>query len=407
MNPRRSTRAAALAAAILALSALDAQAQTAEGTVIRNKATASFTDANSNAYANVADSVDVTVSFAAGLDAIAAAATVTPASPSSNDTLTFRVANVGNGTDSITIGQTIGDPTVVSVGGYRYGGTTYGSLVALNAALAGVALAPGDTAVIRVVYDVASGKGGTSSTYTLTATSRRTGGVSDAAVTAVNPVTAYDVAVTPDGGQNVLRLPSNGVNYTFQFSVENRGASTESFDLLASSPGSAVITIVSVNGAAGDSTRVSVANGATASINVVYSVAGVAAGSTDTIQFRARSVTSPTTLDDGTMDLTVVRPSLTITKQAYRDDQTTLIGAGTVAPGEYIQYKITVTNTGTAAAANVHVDDQLPATVTYSSSAGDAPGWTLSESAGDVDADLTGTLAAAGRRYFWIRVRIN
>jgi uncharacterized repeat protein (TIGR01451 family) len=384
-----------------------AYGQTPEGTVIRNLATASWTDANSNTYASVADSVDVTVGFGAGVDVIAGAGSVSPASPSSNDTLYFQVANIGNGADSISVAETISNGSVITVTGYRYSGTTYGTLAALNTALAGVSMAVGDTADIAVVYDVPSAQGGQSTDYTLTATSRRDGGASDADVTTISPPASAGVSVTPDGSQNVQQLPSNGTNYTFQFSLENTGNLDEDFDLLGSSPGSAVITIVSVNGEAGDSARVNIATGATANIDVVYSVADVAAGSADTLQLRARSVTTPATLDDGFMDLTVVRPALTITKEAFRDDQSTPIAAGTVSSGEYIQYRITVTNGGTADASSVHIDDLLPSEVTYDSSAGDAAGWTITESGGDVDADLSGTLAPAASRYIWIRVQVN
>src|SRR3954470_6702936 len=83
-----------------ALTAVPANAQTPEGTVIRSIATVTFTDANGNAYAAVADTVDLPVGFVAGVDVIAGAATVAPASPSINDTLFFQVANPGNGTDS-------------------------------------------------------------------------------------------------------------------------------------------------------------------------------------------------------------------------------------------------------------------------------------------------------------------
>ena len=51
-----------------------ATAQTAENTVITNTATVNWTDANSNSYTPVNGSVNVTVGFQAGIDAIATAA---------------------------------------------------------------------------------------------------------------------------------------------------------------------------------------------------------------------------------------------------------------------------------------------------------------------------------------------
>lgn len=384
------------------------QAQTPEGTVIRNIATVTFTDANGNSYTPVADTVDVTVGFAAGVDVIAAAATASPASPSTADTLAFTVSNAGNGIDSVSIAEAISVPGIITVTGYRFSGTTYGTLGALNGALAGSAIAMGGSVTIQVIYDVAAGTGGEPTVYTLTATSRRGAGASDADATTITPAETITVAVTPDGGQNLQRLPSNGTNYTFTFTVTNNGTGPESFDLLGSQAGAA-ITVVSVNGVAGDSTRIAnLAAGAAQNIDVVYSIGNVAAGTADTLVLMARSVSNNTVSDEGFADLTVVRPSLVITKVAYRDDQTTVIGgADRVLPGEFIQYRITVTNGGSAAAGSVHIDDLLPAELTFATASGDAAGWTFNNSGNDVDADLSGTLAPGASRYLWIRVSVN
>lgn len=385
-----------------------AEAQTPEGTVIRNIATVTFTDANSNSYAAVADTVDVTVGFAAGLDVIAGAVIVSPTSPSTADTLTFDVANIGNGTDSLSVSQTISVGGIITVTGYRFNGTTYATLADLNTALSGAAVAMGDIATIQVIYDVAVGTGGQSTVYTLTATSRRDAGVSDSDATTITPSEAIAVAVTPDGGQNLQQLPSNGTNYTFTFTVSNNGNGPEDFDLLASNTGAA-ITVVSVNGVAGDSTRISaLAASASQNIDVVYSVGNVAAGSVDTVRLVARSVSDAGVSDDGSADLTVIRPALVVTKEAFRDDQSTAIGAADrVLPGEFIQYRVSVTNSGSAAATSVHVDDLLATELTYVSATGDAPGWTFASSGNDLDADLAGSLAAGANRFFWIRVSVN
>ena len=91
-----------LAVAVVALIAVTARvvAQTPEGTVITNTATATYTDANNNAYTPVTGSVSVTVGFTAGVAVTANTPSPTPASPSTADTLDFTVANAGNGTDS-------------------------------------------------------------------------------------------------------------------------------------------------------------------------------------------------------------------------------------------------------------------------------------------------------------------
>jgi trimeric autotransporter adhesin len=383
-----------------------ASAQTPEGTVITNTASVSFTDANSNSYTPVTASVSVTVGFSAGIS-LTGAATATPASPSTADTLFFTYTNIGNGNDSLRVTESISVAGVITVTGYRVGSTTYGSLAALNTALSGTLVAQNGTLVVKVVYDVASGKGGTSTAYTLTGFSRRDGTKTQAATTTITPSQSPGVAVTPDGSQNLQHLPSNGTNYTFNFTVQNNGNGPDNFNLVASHPGSAV-SIVSVNGTAGSSASISgLAAGASATVPVVYSVLNVAAGTKDTVKLTATSVANNAVTDAGTADLTVIRPSLTMSKQAFRDDQVTSIGAGQVLPGEFIQYKVTITNAGAAPASSVQITDALPAQLSFSSAAGDAAGWTIGNSGNNVTADLSGALASGASRFIWVRVQVQ
>src|SRR3989442_638707 len=334
----RFTYSLALAAMALVAVAGEALAQTPEGTVITNTATATYTDANNNAYAAVSGSVSVTVGFKAGVSVTANTPSPSSASPSTADTMTFTVANAGNGTDSMTISENISVAGVITVTGYRYGATTYGTLAALNTALASAAIGQGGSITLKIVYDVASGKGGVSTVYTLTANSRRTPATSGNAASTITPATTYTVATTPDGGQNVQRLPGSG--YSFSFTVQNNGNGNDNVDVIATSPGSPVITIVSVNGASGDSARITLVPGASQSIAVVYNVANVAGGSTDTLYLRGRSVGQPATFDDGFMDLTVIKPNVTLAKAAYLDDGVTPV-AGGVVPGPVIPHPVT------------------------------------------------------------------
>src|SRR3989454_513712 len=325
------THSLVLAALALVAVAGRALAQTPEGTVITNTATATYTDANNNAYSAVSGSVSVTVGFKAGVTVTANTPTPSSASPSTADTMTFTVANSGNGTDSVTISENISVAGVITVTGYRYGGTTYGTLAALNTALSSVGIAQGGSITLKIVYNVASGQGGVSTVYTLTANSRRTPATSGSAFSTITPATTYGVATTPDGGQNVQQLPGSG--YSFTFTVQNNGNGNDNVDLLATSPGSPVITIVSVNGVAGDSTRITLAPAVSQTIAVVYNVANVAGGSKDTLYLRGRSVGQPATFDDGFMDLTVIKPNLTLAKAAFLDDGVTPV-AGSVVPGQ-------------------------------------------------------------------------
>ncbi|PYO90543.1 MAG: hypothetical protein DMD58_06750 [Gemmatimonadetes bacterium] len=400
------TLSLALIALALFAVATEARAQTPEGTVITNTATATYTDANGNAYAPVSGSVSVTVGFKAGVTVTANTPSPSAASPSTADTMTFTVANVGNGTDSMTISDGISVAGVITVTGYRYGATTYASLAALNGALASVGIAQGGSIVIKVVFDVASGKGGVTTVYTLTSTSRRSPATSANASSTLTPITVYGVAVTPDGGQNVQRLPGNG--YSFTFAVQNNGNGNDNLDVIATSPGSPVITVVSVNGVAGDSARISLGASASQNIVVVYNVANVAGGSTDTLTLLGRSVGQPATTDPGFMDLTVIKPNLTLTKAAYLDDGVTPVASG-VAPGQVIRYRFTITNGGATSASTVQVTDALPAQVTYVSTSS-STGWTVVVVGQNVTANYTGTggvLAASASATFELRVSIN
>src|SRR5437879_9307381 len=169
----RFTYSLALAAMALVAVAGEALAQTPEGTVITNTATATYTDANSNPYTAVSGSVSVTVRFKAGVSVTANTPTPSSASPSTADTMTLTVMNAGNGTDSMTFSENISVAGVITVTGCRYGATTYGTLAALNTALSSVGIAQGGSITLKIVYNVASGQGGVSTVYTLTANSRR------------------------------------------------------------------------------------------------------------------------------------------------------------------------------------------------------------------------------------------
>jgi len=396
----------ALMLALAAAPALHAQSPTPEGTVITNTATVSFTDANGNTYSSVNASVSVTVGFVAGVD-VAGAASATPGSPSANNTLTFTVQNIGNGTDHVQVAEAISVGSVITVTSYVFNATSYASVAALNTALSAAAITQNTTFTIQVKYDVAANKGGVATNYTLTGTSVRDGAVSDNQVTTITPAQTYAVAVTPDGGQNLQKLPSNGTNYTFTFTVTNNGNGSDNFNLVASNTGSA-ITVVSVNGVAGTSTSVTIAAATAMNIDVVYSVGNVAAGTTDNLKLQATSVGDNTKTDDGTADLTVIRPAITVAKGAYRDNQVTLlVPTDVVLPNEAIQYKVSVTNSGTTAAASVSIADNLPAELTFLSGTGDAAGWTINNVGNNVTASLTGTLASGATRFIWIRARVK
>lgn len=387
-----------------------ATAQTAEGTVITNEAIVNWTDANSNTYTPVNATVDVTVGFQAGLSLTPDGGSQSPASPSTGGTFALTVQNSGNGTDQVQVAELITDASgVISVTNYNWNAGNYATIALLNTALLPSNLAAGASTVITVTYDVASDKGGLSANYQLTATSVRDGGVSDAGDYDITAGETFAVAVTPDGAQNLQHLPSNGTNYTFTYTVQNNGNGPEDFDLLASFEDAIDIAIVSVNAVGGNSTQINLAAGVSTTIDVIYTVLDRPAATKDTVYLKATSVNNPATFDSGFADLTVIRPALAITKEAWLDNQSAEISAN-VLPGDFIQYKVIVTNNGTAPASSVVVTDALGALpVTYISNSDPGGSWaSIVESAGTVTATLTGTLAASGgSAYFWIRVQID
>jgi uncharacterized repeat protein (TIGR01451 family) len=404
---RRVVLAGLLAAPLFAVP-LRAQAPTPEGTVITNTATASWTDANSNTYTPVTASTSVTVGFSTGID-VTSPATATPSSPTTGATLSFTINNIGNGTDSVTVSTTAG--TGLTITSYKIGATSYASLAALNLALSGMAINAGTNIVVDVIYDVAAGRGGLTSAISMTATSRRQPGASagtDVSSTNVTPGVSSGVNVSPDGGTR-NRLPSNGTTYTETYTVQNTGNSSDVFNLLASLVPGGTITIVSVNGVAGASASITLASGASQNVDVVYTVANAAAaGTTEQLRLRATSTNNAAINDLGDVTVTVVRAAVAMTKEVYRDNKsTTIAAADRVVPGEYIQYKITVSNTSSVVANSVQVTDPLPGAVAYDSNTPDAAGWTISVSGANLTADLSGSLAAGASRFFWVRVRVR
>ena len=150
--------------------------------------------------------------------------------------------------------------------------------------------------------------------------------------------------VAPHGNQDLSRLPSNGTTYTADFVLTNSGAGSGLFGLKALVGSGTALAIVSVAGLAGDTATVNLAAGASLTVSVVYSVSQVPAGAADTVFLRATAAIDQS-VDSGYVDLTVVRPSLTLIRSRSP--------SGNVAPGAELIYTVDLTNVGTEAAANV------------------------------------------------------
>lgn len=413
-------RALALAGLTVAIAAVPAAAQTPEGTVIKNIASTTFTDANANTYAAVADTVDMTVGFQAGLSLTPDGGTASPASPSTGGTIALTVQNIGNGVDTVQVAESItGDPTVISVTNYNFNSLNYASVALLNTALSTYQLTAGASTVITVTYDVPSGKGGLSANYQLTATSVRDGAVSNPGDYNITAGETFGVTVIEQGSgldsTTANLLPGN--NQTAVFTVTNTGNGPEDFRLETNQNLGAVITVVSITGtsvtqgANPDSAGVSgLAASASVNVTVTFNVANLAAGTVDSLFFLATAVANPSTTDESAYIVTIVKPSVTITKEAFTNVGLTTPVSGDVLPGQSIWYKVTVSNSsGTASAISIDLDDDLPTQVTYVTHGDDGNGWTIVKLAGPpehIDATKA-SLAAGASAYFWIEVTIN
>ncbi len=398
-----------LATGLFAVNTALAQSPTPEGTVITNIAVVNWTDANGNSYAPDSASVSVTVGFAAGIDVIAAEASVS-VDVAARDTINFDIANIGNGTDSVTISENVTNPSVITINGYIFNGSSY-TWAQLTAIIDTLDLAQDDTITIGVDYTVNAGQGGNSANYQLTAQSQRDAGTSDQDDTDINVNESLAVAVTEDGADTLQHLPSNGTQYTYTFRVTNNGDGSETFGLKAfANPGAAIASIVSVNGdaAPGDTTDITLAAGDFLDVDVVYTIADVAAGTTDSLFLRATAASDGNVNDTGYAFIEVIRPALTISKQAWNSGRTAQISAD-VLPGDTIWYRIEVSNTGDAQADTAVVTDVLPSQVTYLSTDDPDSSWdSIAYDGPSTTVTATrNTLAAAGSDLFWIQVEVK
>jgi len=404
----------------VAIAAAPATAQTPEGTTIRNIASTTFTDANSNVYSAVADTVDITVGFQVGLSLTPDGGSASPASPSTGNALALTVQNVGNGVDTVQVAESItGDVTVISVDSLVWNATNYASIALLNTALSTYELTQGASTIITAYYTVPSGKGGLAANYQLTATSVRDGGQSNAGDYDITAGETFAVAVIEKGSGNDSTTANlvPGTSQTAVFTVTNNGNGPEDFRLETSQNLGAVISVVSITGtgvtqgANPDSGGVS-ALGVSASVDVTvtFDVANLAAGTVDSLFLLVTAVNDGSANDESAYIVTIIKPALAITKEAFTNVGLTVPVAGDVLPGTSIWYKITVSNSaGTAAAISIDLDDDLPTQVTYVTHGDDASGWTINKLNGPpehIDATKV-SLAAGASAYFWIQVTID
>ena len=409
-------------------------AQTAEGTVITNTATATYTDANGNTYAAASGQVSVTVGFQGSL-AVSSPGAASPSSPSTGNAITWSITNNGNGSDQVQIGSSSSDTNVAGNITYVYNSTPYANLTLLNAALAlpTDSVPAGGTITIDIVYDVQSGQGGNPSNVEMTVSSTRVGGDSNASTTVVTPAIAGSLTTTASN-PTIDRLPSNGtVLYVESFDVTSGLTGSTTIDLDATvSADAATVVITRIregpSGAwvVGNTTSLTFGPGQTRSIEVEYRVDGAVtdAGSSSTVTLTATAnavAGPPTDADDHVV--TIIAPSLSVVKTVHGSEadaqgNTTSTLTGDPQPGATIWYRVQVTNNGTANAvmaggSNGISDDLTGLPVAYVAASlnqtGSPIAWsTLSESAGVIDGTIAGGLPGGGSTaWFVFAVTIN
>jgi uncharacterized repeat protein (TIGR01451 family) len=379
---------------------------TAEGTVIKNVASATYTDINNNTYATVKDSVSITVGFLPAPNPNGQVS-YSPASPSANDTATFTLKNSGNGTDSAIVAS-VTPGTGVSITRYVYNGTPYADLTALNAVIGQITLVSGASLPfpIKVVYAVSGTAGGATSFITLVQQSVRVATKSAKWKTAILPPVHDSVTVSPDA-QAIAKVISNGAaDYTYAFTVTNQGNRSNTFALSASvaGPANGTVTITNVSPASSGS----LAPGGTATITVSYKVLDGTAPDKIVATASAAGAT-----DDGDVTVTKSKASLSFTKTAHKTiggAALTNTVADAVMPGDTLWYKLTVTNAAASAdAKSIVITDVLSSALTYLTNTPDAAGWTVIEASGTVTATLNpATVITAGSsRFVWIATKIT
>lgn len=405
-------------------------AQTTEGTVITNVASAAYTDANGNTYTDATGQVSVTIGFTAALTVTPGFTTVNPGAGSTGNSITFDITNPGNGTDSVSVGVTSSNASGAVITSYLLNGTPYADLTALNVALAATALSPlsGSTATVTVLYSVPGGATPSdASVITLTATSRRDGGVSNNGATTVQPGGVV-VAATGATPGTTSELPSGTLpgRYAVTYDVTSQSGVSTDLLLQASLDGTnaGVVTIDSIDAGGamfpGTDTTVTFTAGETKSVTVHYSVGAAPQGANTTITLTATATAvAGTPSDSDDQVLTVLAPALTVTKTVHAslaDANSNTALAGNPLPGDQIFYKVVIDNsTGTAAATTTLTDDLTNAAnnmdqVTFVAASIDDSGsttaWTtLAEAAGIITGTVT--IPAGSSASFIFAVTIN
>jgi len=408
---------------------------TRAGTPIVNVATATFTDANGNAYDEVSAQVTVEVALSPIIRVSRIGDETQGVTTGADYTYFFQITNLSNDNASPILGLSL-DPAFVEAqqfcfrvydidGTEKVGeGSCYADYAAFIAAVNSTDLDIHEYIVFSLTVEVLEGNGGESTQIVAEVESLVVGGdtYANTGVDDSDSVTlvAGDVAVVAQFAA-VDRLPSNGVEYSAQFTVTNYQVDDAVFDLTSAffgvnDAGIAVVRIALCSDLATTITSVPVLATQSADVCVVYTVGMTDAGSQTTLTLTATDQVRSYVTGTGSTTVSVIGPALTITKRAYRDDNgsfgTLEIGdMGLVALGEYFWYEIRVENVGSAEAVTVAIEDDLDlASLDYigQTDDGQTPSWTYTgqdTGLGQIRAQLATLSTLDGER--WIRIRVQ
>lgn len=379
-----------------------AQRPTPEGTAIQNFATASYTDARGNEYAGVSsDTATITVGFK-GAPAVSGA-TATPA-PNSTNYIAFTLTNVGNGRDTLRVESDAVATGVTLTGNYRYGLTVYASLALLNAALADVQVdttgGAAPSIIVEVEYTVGTGAGSidlvAGSTRDLTSLLAERTATGTATINA--PVLTYGVTVAAPADASIQA----GTSTYGEFTVTNGSNVQASFGLVAGADAVATIIDIRNTSDAVITSTTTLNPGASMTVRVHYSMPAKILSPANNIVGQAATITLTATgegaasgaSDSDDVVYTVSEPvgSLEFVKVALTDAEVALQPTDRVLPGQFIKYRITITQPLTAVGdlASITVTDALSENLIYVSTTAEAGMWGAASILGQVDEDLAG-----------------
>lgn len=303
-----------------------ADASTAKGTVIENRATVTY-DAGGVAQTPVTAAAFVTITLVQGAPNVTVnTVSATTINQGQSTTISYYVSATSNGPETYTFGS--GSAVVSNMSAAGTGGATTPLSFSLGATTLAANAAIGAT-TIKVPYDQV------------------------AALTDVNGIAPGDTIII---GGNPYVVAAAGINKT---NATLWGDAN--YNLVTITLTSAIaVTAGTAGQVVGERTTFSVTyTSGTVSVGQVtgtYNENGTASSGGPT-------GTSPNTL------ITVNKPALTVAKEVSVDGGTSYSSTGNAAPGVSLIYRITITNSGGGDATLVQITDTLPPYLTYVSGA--------------------------------------